>query len=286
MRNLSFAMRTALAVGLSTAVVVASYAWVLHHSLQRAAAQWERDNVAAIAHHLAGMLEKTAPGQRAARLAELSEELGGFGVTVRLARSGAPAEGLSSQVPLGHGGEAVVVSAAPGAERLGSRLAPLYLSLALTLSIVLFLVVQAAAYWGLVRPVRGLSQQLRRMRRGPWRTVAQSSGPEELVSLSREVEETGEEIEHQILEWVEAERRASAELTQCHLRVAAQPHLREIGRAIEKLLARNDYAIDRVAALLRAESDMLAEIFTFPLDRIIAVPAEPLPGDLSKEASR
>ena len=179
-----------------------------------------------------------------------------------------------------------MVSAAPGAERLGSRLAPLYLSLALTLSVVLFLVVQAAAYWGLVRPLRGLSQQLRRMRRGPWRTAAQSSGPEELVSLSREVEQTGEEIERQILEWVEAERRASAELTQCRLRTAAQPHLREIGRAIEELLARDDYAIDRVAARLRAASDLLTEILTFPLDRIIAVPAEPLPGDLPKEASR
>lgn len=264
-RPLSLGARVSLAAGAAVFVVLLTYGLALHHFVQGAIGAWERENLAALGHHAADMVAAEPPEDRASAVRRLAGELEAFGVELRSLdpdSSTEPAPGGAVRLPVGGGGaELRLATSRPARDTLGRRLSVLYASLLLTLFVALALAVQGSVYWGAVRPLRKVHQQLRQMHRGPWRTDAGDSGAAEMVSLAREIEAVGLTLHRRVPEWVEAERKAGTELARRRLRTAVLPDLRELNALLGDVLARGGASPEAVRALRRAQavSDRIAE---------------------------
>jgi hypothetical protein len=127
--------------------------------------------------------------------------------------------------------------------------------------VTLAVAVQGSIYWGASRPLRAVREQLRQMRRGPWRTNAAAEGVAEVVSLAREIEAVGLTLDRRVPEWVEAERRAGTELARRKLRTAMLPDLRELNALLGDALARGASPPETARSLRRAQavSDRIAD---------------------------
>ena len=286
MRRATLTARVALATSGSMLIVMSGYAWALHHGVRGALQEWERSNLAAIGHHVVGMVQPQAPEGRAELVRNLNEQLSGFGVSLALGGSGAPSpESPAVAVPLDEGNESLIVAAREGAaDVLGKRLAPLYLGLVGAVFVALLAAVQGSIYWGFTRPMRAVRRQVQMMRRGPWKTTAGDAGGAELVGLALEIERVGETLEERVTQWVEAERRAGAELALHQLRSKALPLARESNLMTSELLAAGGLSADDVRRLrrLQAASDHLTQLYTLPLDEVVSVglaPRAPNGGD-------
>lgn len=263
---LSLAARVSITAGATVVVILAAFGLLLHHSLQDALARWERENLAALAHHGAEMVaaEPTAERPRTAR--RLASELAGFGVELEWTGSapeGGAADPRAVSVPVGEGGgELRVASSRPLRETLGRRLSVLYAILLAALSAALVLAVQGSVYGGLVRPLRRVRKQLELMRRGPWTTDAASGGGAEVVALARDVEALGVTLDTQVSAWVEAERKAAGELARRRLRSTVLGELRDINVVVGDVMARDGNPPATVRALRRvqAASDRIADL--------------------------
>lgn len=269
---MNLSSRVSLAAGAAVAVVLGLFALVLHHSIQSAVDRWERENVAALGHHAASMVAAAPLELREATAERLGGELAAFGVKLDWARPGdagdLPGEG-TVRVPVGDGaGELLLTRSSPARQTLGRRLFALYASLLVTLFVGLTIAIQGSIFWGLVRPLRKIHAQLRTMRRGPWRTSADTNGVAEVVALAKEVESLGLTLDHRIPEWVEAERKASTELARRRLQAATLPDLREIRRLLELPHAADTGAADgsaivgALAAVDRIEGQLDAALET------------------------
>lgn len=71
----SLAFRVAAATSLATLATMLAFALLLHHQMQSAIEGWERRQAAALAHHLATMLDALPPEERAAGLEQLNAPL-------------------------------------------------------------------------------------------------------------------------------------------------------------------------------------------------------------------
>lgn len=240
---LGLAARVSVAAGAAVLVVLAAFGLILHHSLQDAIAGWERENLAALAHHAAEMVAAAPPDERPRAAQRLAAELAAFGVDLRWVEPGSEgdvADAAAVSVPVEKGGgDLRLTSSRPARETLGRRLAVLYALLLAALFAALVLAVQVSVYWGLVRPLRRVRTQLERMRRGPWKTDAAAGGGAEVVELAGEIEALGFTLEHQISTWVEAERKAGGELARRRLRRAVLDEVREIDVLVGDAMARD-----------------------------------------------
>lgn len=236
-KPMSLGVRVSIAAGSAVAIILGVFGLLLHHSVQSAIDQWERENVAALGHHAASMIAAAPAEQRSTTFERLSGELEGFGVQLEWDRGGAGGGSSSTgavRVPVANeGGELRLARSEPARQTLGRRLFVLYASLLAALFVGLAFAIQVSVFWGLLRPLGRIHKQLRTMRRGPWRTTAGADGVAEVVALAREVESLGLTLDHRIPEWVEAERKASRELARRRLQAAALPELREIRRFLE-----------------------------------------------------
>lgn len=271
-RPLTLGARVSLVAGVALFVVLLGYGLVLHHVLQGAVGAWERENLAALGHHAADMVAAEPPEERASTVRRLAGELEAFGVELRWlepASSEDPAPGGAVRLPVGaEGAELRLATSRPARETLGRRLSVLYASLLLTLFVALALAVQGSIYWGVVRPLRAVREQLRQMHRGPWRTTAGGDGSAEMVSLAREIEAVGLTLNRRVPEWVEAERKAGTELARRRLRMAVLPDLRELNALLGDVLVRGGTSPEVVRALRRAQSssDRIAEHLATSVD--------------------
>lgn len=271
-RPLTLGARVSLAAGVALFVVLLGYGLALHHVLQGAVAAWERENLAALGHHAADMVAAEPPEERASAVRRLAGELDAFGVELRWlepASSEDPTPGAAVRLPLGaEGAELRLATSRPARETLGRRLSVLYASLLLTLFVALALAVQGSIYWGVVRPLRAVREQLRQMHRGPWRTTASGDGSAEMVSLAREIEAVGLTLNRRVPEWVEAERKAGTEFARRRLRMAVLPDLRELNALLGDVLVRGGASPEVVRALRRAQnsSDRIAEHLATSVD--------------------
>lgn len=271
-RPLTLGARVSLAAGVALFVVLLGYGLALHHVLQGAVGDWERENLRALGHHAAEMVAAEPPGDRASTARRLAGELEAFGVELRWLEptsSTEPAPGAAVRLPVGaEGAELRLATSRPARETLGRRVSVLYASLLLTLFVALALAVQGSVYWGVVRPLRAVRQQLRQMHRGPWCTTAGGDGSAEMVSLAREIEGVGLTLHRRVPEWVEAERKAGTELARRRLRTTVLPELRELNASLGDVLARGGSSPEAVRALRRAQgaSDRIAEHLATSVD--------------------
>lgn len=269
---LSLAARVSVTAGAAVLVVLAAFGLVLHHALQDAIVGWERENLAALAHHAAEMVAAAPPDERPRAAQRLAGELAAFGVELQWVEPGSEGEAADAaavSVPVGKGGgDVLLTSDRPARETLGRRLAVLYALLLAALFAALVLAVQGSVYWGLVRPLRRVRKQLERMRRGPWKTDAPAGGGAEVVELAGEIEALGYTLEHQIGAWVEAERKAGGELARRRLRGAVLDELREINVLVGDAMARdgNPPASERALRRVLAASDRIAGLLDRSFD--------------------
>lgn len=247
------------------------FALLLHHQMQYAIGSWEQRQVAALGHHLAEMLSATPPDDRAASLERLAAPLAQFGISARLSSPRAtPVEGV--QVPL-VGGPPLELRSTAGGHELATRLAPLYLGLTGGVLATLLLAVQASTYWSLRRPLRGVGKQISQMRRGRWWVPAKAGGVAEVALLSSSLESLGKELESEVSQWVEAERRAGFELARNRLRLATLELRREIRFRVAELAAGEEQTGASHRALFLASEQLLTELER-PLEELGLGPPE------------
>lgn len=289
-RPMTLGGRVSLATAAAVLVVLAGFGLALHHFLQGAVVDWERENLAALGHHAAEMVAGEPPGEREAAARRLAGEIEAFGVELRWLGPGRAEEPVAAgalRVPVaGTGAELRLTSSRPAGETLGRRLFVLYASLLVTLSAALAVAVQGSVYWGLVRPLRTIRKQLQQMQRGPWRTTAATGGVAEVVSLAREIEAVGLTLDQRVPEWVEAERKAGTELARRTLRAAVLPELREINALLGDAQARGGAPAEVVRALrgAQAASDRIARHLDTSVDEALAGPV-PTPRGGSENGS-
>jgi hypothetical protein len=264
--RLSLSQRVFASSAAAVLLVVALFAAVAHHSLQRVASRWAREDLAALGHHVAEVVLASPPEERRQVIARLAEHLLAFDVVITVAdeviRS---SDGSSLFLPLGPGlGELRLRRSRPAEVELSRRLTRLNLFLGGAALAALLAAVQSSVYWGLVRPLREVRNQLRLMRRGPWRVPASAAiAAPELAELSRDVEEVGAILDQKVSEWVAAERRAAEQLTSSRLRTATLPSVRSINLIASDLLARgalDDRQVRSLREIVRAGEGLLATL--------------------------
>lgn len=267
MRPLRLAERVGLVAGLSVLAVFSAYAVALHHSVRRAVVTWEREDLSALAHHAAEMLASVPPAAREDEAAQLTQQLSGFGLELQLAKPAGASTGGGVRIPIRGSGYALHLSRAmPAAEVLLARIARIEVLLGASVIGVLLVAVQGSVYWGLVRPLRTVHQQLNLMKRGPWTTRATADGVGEVVALAQEVQLVGTTLDHRISQWVAAERRGAAEAARLAVRAAALPHAREVNLIAGELLVRQSVDADaiRLVRKLQKAADRLIAVYSAP----------------------
>jgi len=248
----------AAVASLVTLAVMLVFALALHRRVRSAVESWERRQSAALAHHLATMLDNVPLGERKAALEQVGSPLAQFGVSARMVSSDAPEVAWGSVVPLAEG-SAVLVSTNATGEKLAARLAPLYLGLTGGLLAALLLAVQGSIYLGLTRPLRAVERQIAQMRRGRWKVAAPPASVAEMAVLGARLESFGEELELKVEQWVEAERRAGFELARCRIRRQTLELGRDSRRFGEELLA-NEALRESSRSALRGVLEAIAEL--------------------------
>jgi len=244
-------------------MVLTAFLAVLHERLQSSIDSWERSRLGAMGHHVARMLAESPPEDRTVMMKRIATELDGFGLELRVpSTSGEPGRGI--EIPLAGGSEVLeLVATRDFSASLRQRLTSIYLASSAGLLATLLASIHLTIHWGLGRPLGALRRQVRRMRRGPWRTVGTTRGAAEVVQLSKELETLGTALEGRVSEWVATERRAAAELSRIRLRSAALEHHRGMNLLLGELLA-TEGASPRTRSLLRRlqrESDGLLAVY-------------------------
>jgi hypothetical protein len=264
--RLSLSQRVFASSSAAMLLVVVAFAIVAHHSLQRTARQWAREDLAALGHHVAEMVLAAPAEERRQVVSRLASQLLAFDVAVSVRDDGFRSpDGSSVLLPLGPGqGELELRRSQPAGVELARRLTRLNLLLGGAALAALLVAVQSSTYWGLVRPLRAVRNQLRLMRRGPWRVPASAdAGVPEMVELARDVEEVGAVLDQKVSEWVAAERRAAEELASRRLRGAALPPVRMINLTASDLVARgglDDQQLRSLRCVVRAGEELLASL--------------------------
>jgi len=254
---------------------MSAFAVALHHEIRSAIANWEERQAAALAHHLAEMLNAAPREARGALLERISSPLAQFGVTARILSGDGPADVAIPRIPL-TGGSVLVVSTEAAGSKLAAGLVPLYLGLTGGVLVALLIAIQGSIYWGLRRPLGAVERQIHRMRRGRWRAPAPPQSIAELARLGSGLEALGAELELEIGQWVNAERRAGIELACSRLRVACSEPSREARRYGDELLSAGELSRSSRLALsgLLKAVDELESQFTRPLSEIGLGPPE------------
>ena len=126
--------------------------------------------------------------------------------------------------------------------------------------LALIAAVHGSVFWGLLRPLKRVKDQLRKMKRGPWSEPAATLGSREIVELANELDAVGHTLYRRISMWVEAERRATYETVRLDLRNRILPPVREINALTGDLVARGSFdrvGIRHARRLFRAVEDIL-----------------------------
>jgi len=261
-RRASLATRVAAAASVSAIIAMIVYSVLLRETVRGVVKGWEAERLGAIAHHVAEMVARDQGADFQETIAAVAEDHLIFGYQVRWEPSGKIGQGESTvTVALENAPGVVVVTAAnPLFHNLDRRLWLGCGMLAGGTILVLIAVVHGSVYWGLLRPLKRVKGQLRRMKRGPWTAPAATLGSREIVELANELEAVGHTLDRRISMWVEAERRATYEGVRLDLRNRILPAAREINLLVGDLLAREKFdpeEIHKARRLLLAVEDIL-----------------------------
>ncbi|NOZ79498.1 MAG: hypothetical protein GXP48_10050 [Acidobacteria bacterium] len=268
MRRLTLAQRVSLAAGAAVVVVLAGHTLLTGRAISAQVAGWEREQVAAFAHHVADMVNTNPPPDIAQSIAGIASDLRAFGIDVTYSTTGTTADGRSVSVPLeGNRGFIVARAIQDLSGTLRARLWHSSVVLALGVLAVLLIAVEGAVFWGAVLPLRRVQNQLDRMSRGPWHIDAEVGGGKEVAELSQHIEAVGASLEKSITQWIEAERRAAYEQARMELRNKSIPVLRELNVAASGLGSQRTLPAEGTRAVRR----MLGAA-----DRLVALLGEPV----------
>jgi len=265
MRRLTLAQRVGLAASASVLVVLAAHIVLTGRATSAQVAAWEREEAAAVAHHVADMMETALPADVATAIARTASDLRPFGIDLRFSTTGRVPDSRSVSVPLKDNRGFIVARATKDLSRtLRARLRRSSILLALGVLAALLIAVEGAVYWGAVLPLRRVQNQLNRMSRGPWHIDAEVGGGKEVADLSRHIAAVGAELERSITQWVEAERRAASENSRMELRQKSIPILRELNLAASNLGAQRALSAEGTRAVRRmlAAADQFATLLT------------------------
>ena len=264
-RRASLATRVATAASVSVTVVVVAYSVLLRETVRGVVTGWEAERLGAIAHHVSEMVSRQSSLDYRKTIESVADDHRIFGYEVSWEPSGQPGLGKSAvSVALEGAPGIVIVSAAnPLFEDLDRRLWVVSGLLAGGAIVALIVAVNGSVHWGLLRPLKRVRDQLRKMKRGPWSAPAAALGSREIVELATELEAVGHTLDRRISMWVEAERRATYETVRLDLRNRIVPAVREINVLVGDLIARgslDDPGVGRARRLLRAVEDLLRAV--------------------------
>jgi len=269
MRRLTLAQRVGLAASASVLVVLAGHTLVAGRTTSAQVAAWEREQVAAVAHHVADMMETNPSTNVAESIAAVASDLRPFGIDLTFSPKGETADGRSLSVPLtGDRGFIVARATKDLSGTLRARLRRSSVILALGVLAALLIAVEGAVYWGAVLPLRRVQNQLDRMSRGPWHIDAEVGGGKEVADLSRHIAAVGAELERSITQWVDAERRAASERSRMELRRKSIPILRQLNLEASSLGAQRALSADGTRAVRRmlGAADQLAALLDMAVE--------------------
>ena len=261
-RRASLATRVVTAASVSAIIVLIAYNVLLRETVRGVVTKWEAERLGAIAHHIAEMVARGQNSDFRKTIRAVAEDHRIFGYDVQWAPSGHTGRGESTvTVALENVPGVVIVSAAtPIFEALDRRLWLGSGLLAGGTILALIAAVHGSVYWGLLRPLKRVKDQLRKMKRGPWSAPAAALGSREIVELANELEAVGHTLDRRISMWVEAERRATYETVRLDLRNRILPPVREINALTGDLVARGSFdrvGIRHARRLFRAVEDIL-----------------------------
>ena len=270
-RRASLATRVAAAASVSAIIVLIAYNVLLRVTVRGVVTDWEAERLGAIAHHIAEMVAREQTSNFRETIAAVAEDHRIFGYEVQWAPSGHTGRGESTvTVALENAPGVVVVTAAtPVFEDLDRRL---WLGCGLLAGgtiVALIAAVHGSVYWGLLRPLKRVKDQLRKMKRGPWSAPAATFGSREIVELANELEAVGHTLDRRISMWVEAERRATYETVRLDLKNRILPPAREINVLAGDLVARGTFdaaGVRHARRLFRAVEDILQIVKSDDLD--------------------
>ncbi|HHQ48880.1 MAG TPA: hypothetical protein ENK19_08375, partial [Acidobacteria bacterium] len=80
MRRLTLAQRVSLAAGTSVLVVLAGHTLLTGRATSAQVRAWEREEVSAMAHHVADMVDANPPSDVARSIADTASNLRAFGI--------------------------------------------------------------------------------------------------------------------------------------------------------------------------------------------------------------
>ena len=239
-RRASLSTRVVMAASASVMVVVLAYSFLLRETLHAAISGWELERLGAVAHHVAQMVSREADADHRETIAAVAEDHRIFGYEIEWAATGQPGPETSA-VTVGLEGASGVVrvsATAPLFETLDRRLWIGCGLLGVGAIIGLVAAVHGSVHWGLVRPLKAVRNQMRRIRRGPWAVPAAALGTREIADLAAELESVGHTLDRRITMWVRAERRAAHENARIELRQRLVEPVRDINLIVSDLLAR------------------------------------------------
>jgi len=264
-RRATLAMRIVTAASVSVTIAVIAYSMLLRETVRGVVMDWEAERLGTIAHHVSEMVSRDQGPDFKKTIASVADDHRIFGYKVLWAPSGEPGRGDSTvTVALGNAPGVVVVSATePLFQDLDSRLWVGCGVLAAGVIVVLIAAIQGAVHWGLVRPLKQVKGQLRKMKRGPWSAPAANFGSREIVELANELEAVGHTLDRRISMWVKAEQRATYEGARLNLRKRTLPAAREINVLVGDLMARgslDDSGVRHARRLFRAVEDIMRAV--------------------------
>lgn len=286
-RRASLATRVAAAASISTIFALVVYNVLLRETVRNVVTDWEAERLGAIAHHVAEMVARGNNSDYRETIEAVAKDHRIFGYEVRWAPSGRTGRGKSTvTVALDNVPGVVVVSAAtPHFQELDRRM---WLGCGLLAGgtiLALVAAVHGSVYWGLLKPLKRVKGQLRKMQRGPWSAPAATLGSREIVDLANELEAVGHTLDRRISMWVEAERRATYEGVRLDLRNRILPSVREINVLVGDLLARgrlDPEEVHKARRLLRAVEDILHVVRADETEETVV---QKMPMNLPEEAS-